>query len=1525
MLKNYKIVSFCVLMTMNILVSSTDFVFEPILAQYKIALQDLINVYQSMQPPVPIQLEQSNVIGATYHKIILPYVLEIQGDSNIVMSAYSRKYPYYADLKALNAKFNKYDQKVVALSKLFPQALKQEAVNYFYNQLTNSLVQNCAKILQGIAYTLNTDPQNLEAALIAYNLAWKAQTSTMKLTGFADVTTFKENMTTWILNVYEAAISNLTSLLQKSENKVDLYEQIAHCYETLAFVYTNNGQAQKATVEKQNAASMLSQKKQFLQAATLTESAKKQADTARVNVSIDFLNPTEQIQNIQNLLNTISSAYKAYSNALIIYTSLQDSSAINNCNFEINQLKGDFAIRKIQLLWLYFVQNKYISTESADSIQAFTDLKNFYTLSSSKGTVSTDSIIQALIDTLNLCTQVPNNFNSSFSITSLLKSAIQSYQSAVTEVPSDQKNLEKKDSFLVGTKALNELQEVLNYFIEIINGMIEIGQGKSMMSGSDILSQMMIQAQNIDKIFAKNSLLKNFFFYFPDLEVDMKEKNSFQSFVVQYVYRIALSKVQSYVTPSSPSQGSENELAMMFALSDLIRIQGYKAYITDSQLQDLQTTIIALAKVMNIEQYAQKIYKQAQNGNNWVNTATPGNGYQSETDSLWNTAISLCEIGIDLSILPNIATVSKLSTVELQKIYIIILQDYITAFTTKAPQAIGSQLHIFVSLYKLYTVATLLNTSQSTVFNNESVISFAKQTLTQLFGGSNGFFSQANAAASAVTVVGITASEKSEKEKLITQLMNQINVTIEQQSLAMNKIVQLLSLSQAPDPLLISATSGVMINLTMRLGGTSYSAQLTNPIAVKINKLTSQITATQTLAEKAEGKQDFTSSATLYGNIKEYCLELLPLLQSSSQEKAYKDIYFLANTRATAASLAVQVIAKNMTTISSLTNVPQNYYAQSYHLNNVDMQLLGGLVPTSLKTLTTLTALSALQIKDAVAIVKAYIISQLLQSQGMTFSSCYTGYLLQKQAGISVKNNKILKSIESQVDAYLKQWENIGISAKVSGTVIDFVLNELPISPVTPFYSGAPSAVEYFTGAAELFQPGTALVDGGQYVPGQDEASYKTMLESVAYAYVISAQKKLDSAQKTATSLTANLTKSLKSKKSIDEVMFMQEYNKIKKGIISAQSLFFAEQDSAYSYFNLAQQSAKAQTVKQLFLNSYSQQVDIMSKFLVGNPVSNMYNSVLSDLNQVYLSWSVELDPEKDASKIAQNKKKVVELFETAGDACMNYAYKQTMFPNLQQYHYMTAASNYEAAKQQYISMLNDNQQGDVMRNKALQAYFFACIQKMTAYYYAKTNGVMYTPVAMIGYDATISTTPTQISFSDLIASYQSFENAGNQNQGKIDAYNDVQKLLLDAAMYIQYLSGVYEAKVTPSQSNKPKAKAKVTLDPQLLSYLQSKNIIAAQGNVVSYTQSNILPKLFNMANQVFIKFQNNFSALADWCNCLYTAIQYQYIDDYQGGIDTSLSSVDQAAEFSKKWQSFSIAMQKESSALENPSSAYVG
>ncbi len=1497
----------CLFMTIFVKSVDIDTRFEDVQKQYTKAMQQLINVDTSMKPPVPIQLTENDLIGAAYAKIIKPYVMEIRGYSNVVISAYARKFPYYQDLKTLSEKVALYEQKVVALTKLFPEKLQNSALMMFYSQLTDSLVQNCAKIVQDISYALNTDSQALDAAFIAYTLAWNAQTPTMKLTGFSDVATFKSNMTTWMANLYQAAIAKQISLLQKTKDRKSIYAAISSYYDTISTVFTNNGNREKAQTEKQSSVAIKKQEADFEQAERWMQDAQKQAVVGRAVITIDFVHPSSTKENLSKSLESLKSAQKLYEQALAIYTSQQDEGAVNECQARLNELNGDEHIRGMQLLWVLFLQNAY-RTGSTSTVQSFSTLQQFYKSDPTSGILSSKNVVDALSDLLSLCTTTPNNFNTSLAIKPLLQSAITLYQDATAGHPHAHNVDRLADSVL-----LQEVQTVVTTFVALLQGMIAIAKQTPMASRLNGMAQLVVCAKQIDSLFAKNSFIKNMFFYFPQLESDISGKRSFVSFFIQFVYRLVISTISD-----------TDDQDVIGTLSNLMTLQNYKDFLTADQLKKLQDSIVALAKKIDIEKKAEDLFQNAQKSNNWVNTAGPLKGYQSVTDSLWNQVIQWYEIMMQLSLSSNAASADISSTEDLEKQYAQLLQNYIEQFVKNAPTSVvGYQLHVMLPLYKLYLVGKKRD--------DTTTISFVDSKIDELFGQNNGFFGQIEQMVTELQASTTAVKAKAVGEQAISQLIVMINVAIEQQKLAMDTMVHLLQLSQSLDPVLESVEDNVTITVSMKFGKHRYVVKVTDPVAVRIEKLISTINQIESDVKQQEAKQDFNSVQTSYQNIQSSCLDLLKLVKSTFDVKKYKEKYFLAKTRYTAASLASQVMMNGFVTLDMIKDIPQHYYAARYQLGNVDMKLIGTVLPDSLKKFTTLTIAKDSKSKaDALAIFKAYLLYQLLQQQGLNFVDCYSDYTLQKKKTITKDNMAIVLQAEKMVTEYMKRFdEKTVISVSVLKDVISFVIEHMPIEAITPLYATGPYAAVYFVGAADLFAEGKDLivVGGQEYVPGQDRASYQNMLENVAYAYLSQAQQQLSSAQALGQLLISDLKKQISTKTLIDEDLFLKKYNRIKEIFTNAQALLFATDASAYYYFEQAQQNDLAAQAKEMLLGSYQTEIDIYQQLLIGDPVSNRYNTILSDINQAYISWSVELDPGKDADLIAKNRKAIVTLFKVAGDSCMNTSFIQPMFPDVQQYYYMQAASNYQAASNQYASMQDQTSATD-MNAKALQGYMLASNQKVTVYYAAKKNGLIYTPANMEGYDDTVSTKPQKISFNDLFEAYQNFKAGGDINPGKTVAYTILKNLLLDAAMYYQFLSGKYAKQIKkPSdlKVSKDSAQKKSNLNAQLLAYLQKEKIIDEKDSSIPFVKQEILPQLFAKSNDVFVKFSTNFEALADWCNALNMAIAYQYIDDYQGGIGQTTSQAEQASEFQEKWQSFFTALQKESSALQNPSSAYVG
>jgi len=280
-------------------------------------------------------------------------------------------------------------------------------------------------------------------------------------------------------------------------------------------------------------------------------------------------------------------------------------------------------------------------------------------------------------------------------------------------------------------------------------------------------------------------------------------------------------------------------------------------------------------------------------------------------------------------------------------------------------------------------------------------------------------------------------------------------------------------------------------------------------------------------------------------------------------------------------------------------------------------------------------------------------------------------------------------------------------SAVVSGDSITLTFKNMPIPAIDPLYPTALYAAVYFVGASMLFKPGKKLVTiaGASYVPGQDEQSAQFVLQNLAYAYLSEVKSNLNKAQTFLDEVVKLVQDQTKAGKTIDMKQFTSLYDKAKQLFIRTQSLLFATDSSAYYYFNQAKESKKAEEVKQIFLNTYKQQIDGMQKLLIGNPFANYYLTVLSDVNQAYVSWSSELSPDTDMDQINKNGEAIIALYVKSAGTCMSYKYIGKMFRRVEQYHYAEAAKDYLAARKQYLGM-QDTKNASTLQQQALKAYF---------------------------------------------------------------------------------------------------------------------------------------------------------------------------------------------------------------------------
>ncbi len=721
------------------------------------------------------------------------------------------------------------------------------------------------------------------------------------------------------------------------------------------------------------------------------------------------------------------------------------------------------------------------------------------------------------------------------------------------------------------------------------------------------------------------------------------------------------------------------------------------------------------------------------------------------------------------------------------------------------------------------------------------------------------------------------------------------------------------------------------------------TAELSSP---EIKTLQSQAQSDFNQAAAAQKNNDFSTAVQNYENMKNIYLKLLNLPSlPSSQTQTFKAQYFLANSLWTASSLASTISTVGSQSLGSLHNVPISYVARAYQTPAIDVTLLGlTTLPATLSSAAQgqfITTLNAAQQKDVQQLYKAYLVSKVIADQSAQFSDCFVDYQLKTVAHISSVNQSIATQAVQQVEEYLKNISSSHLAIQImSPTSLVIILYNAPINAVTPLYTSAPIAADYFLGAQLLFQPGTSLValSGNMYVPGNDALAATMMLEKVAYAYASAAMQEIAQAQGIMNELlkeiggdvssktvpSKGVTVKAKTKKPALPKDFTTVYSQVKKGIARSQSLLVASQQSAQAYFYQAGNTQYDKDVQAAYLNLYQTLITFMKQCLVGDPFSAEYNNILSDLNTTYLQWGVELDPVKDAAQITKLNQDIVNLFVTAGNQCLVTYYIQSLYPNFKQIHYLAATKDFIAAQKKYTAM-GDKKNADAMQDKINKAYFLACDQNIELYFYVKNNGITYTSQT----NGQVMNVP----FQQLLADYNNFEQNGAAiDPSEQEGYNSVQSLLLDAAMVYQNLAQ-YFAKQTPvdastTQKTNPvdvatTKKTNPSGDQKVIKYLQSLNLIPQSVitiEAIPFYQVGLKEKILLNALHIYDHFLTDAQAMSSFINFLITIVQNIYMEDYLGATATQTST-----ELENQTKEFFDAEQKEASSLQNPSSAYVG
>jgi hypothetical protein len=672
------------------------------------------------------------------------------------------------------------------------------------------------------------------------------------------------------------------------------------------------------------------------------------------------------------------------------------------------------------------------------------------------------------------------------------------------------------------------------------------------------------------------------------------------------------------------------------------------------------------------------------------------------------------------------------------------------------------------------------------------------------------------------------------------------------------------------------------------------------PSAQDLKTLSSQAAASLSAAQALAITGKFSAASKSYELAMQQYQKLYTIEPYAQEQLNMLSYANLAKTRFVATSFA-----------GIVQNLAGSYVATSYQLS-INLSLFGTSVPKFLSFMQTgkpLQKFSAVEKQEFFALVKAYLVAQVLSDQGYNFTDYFVDYHMTKM----VQSSKNCQKIITAVTNYLSNFKNISLNSATLNSDNSLMVNlgSFPLALVTPLCSTLSSVATFYTSAATLFASGTNYTTfGGQsYYPGDDAVLQKMMWQQLGTIYQLQADKLKTEATAKMTSLKQqlHLGKKMLAVKTLPSD-FLQNLTTLKNLFLTIQALLYFPEQSAYAYFMQAGMTSQAAAVKKDFLDLYQAQIDFEKECLVGDPTDQGYLTLVSFINKAYVSWASQIN---DQAEIATINQKIADLYEFAGKQSLNFSYTDLEFPGYSQTHFMLASQYFQSALRQY-QLLNNSAKVTALQSTLHQMYYQAMLQNLNLYANLKKNGASYISVS--------TNVATHVTLEQLVQDFANSQNYGSMDSNEMNLYQKVQDLLLEAAMVCQFLTNEKVAKSTASAAKFTTA----TLDAahtQILQFLSEQKLIDAK-TVINFAQIpfGMAEEVIQLGPQAFTKFGSVPAEFVAFNQLLFSMIKDLYMTDF-----LAVQSKSDAQELSSATMQFLNAIQKDASSLQNPSSAYVG
>ena len=1224
------------------------------------------------------------------------------------------------------------------------------------------------------------------------------------------------------------------------------------------------------------------------------------AVTAAVNAARQTLQtPGQSLAQIESATAEFSSAVTSYQSLISTFNSISDETDSAYCNQMVQQLAGDAYIGLACVYWQRFLHDAQAGGGLVSTLPISVTNSNFASVLTSLQSMCSNAV-SVLSGNQNPYHTSANDTTTS--IAQMYKNALDSYSGASIQVstagavsasaagPVD--SIMKTDMINAMPNIVQAVQTYFQSFGQAIQALQSVSSSNASAFQASV-AQALSAAANLQSLNVQYPLLAQFL-----APVGEDWSNALISTLT------AIFQAQTF--------GSQNLLQYMYGSV----LQSSAQYMTASQKSAMSSLLTQLGSQVNISTQVQQAFQAAQAATNAA-TAIP----------LWNTALNLAQTNYTLgkgqaSLQDSAARLVTYITIVQAYINFALLKttDFATALTiyrvaAQAYCATQACSQANVTLPSTITTAALGQLVIQAAHNatNTGVLDFIKQDI-------QNFITQTDPAAQLQAQTKL----QNDMQQLATYIANQQNDWVPFTLQAGTTFTSLMSQAAGNSNsyvYTVTTAEGATTNYTI----SNYSSVM-QPATLLQADAAFQAGQTATAAGNFTlGAQSYSQAAQLFYNASSCMTDPVAIKNAQNQ-------YYLSQTRMQASGVAALIQPCSFMNLGNFTNIPTAYVVSSAQIN-IDPSLVGTLPASLNKTQTT--PLSAQQFSDFLNVLQRHIVYSCLQGQGLNPSTYYQAGSLTKIVGLSDSHIAVVAPYEKTAQNYAAQLQAAFTAGLQSGSKIlkltatcqlqpagglAVLCTNLPIPLLIPVTPNGYTAGAYYIGAYQLFQPGTALLQFGSqiYVPGQDVATAGLLLQYIMQLYLGCAYNYGQIATTIYNQFSSQLS-------SIEDVTALQDQINTmniayQNGIAYIQSNSNS-QNTAYGYaVSLAALNASYSSypanVNQYIVNVYTQWAGQLEACLVGDPSSSGYQNVLATLNGIYMQQANVMP-----SVANQSNQNIAAAFKKAGDACMIFEIEDPINGRVSVYPYDTASGYYNAALQQYQT-LQDTANQNAM-NQQLNIVSMCLAQQYAKLYYdVKNNGTKYLDASGRG---------QTITWNKLSGDYLQYANSGTNlgasqvmDSGELAEYNRVKNLLLNAAINCSYVQNAVST--SSAGSSAPTAADQSQNNTTIINSLTKFNTVFANLATAGFdfTNESIRTNVLIYAAGEYNLFVATQSVLLSFLSQLSSAISYQYIYDYLGGLPASTAS-NYATALQTEWTQFFTALQNEAESLQNPSSSYLG